>query len=120
MNNRLGTLQYGIIALTVITALIHLVLGITFFPDFLGILFILNAIGYLVLLAGLYFVPQLAKRRGTFRWLLLAFTAVTFVLYFVFNWPDLAVGQDEILSHLDDLSREIPTRTNHSFPKIYQ
>ncbi len=89
MNNRLGTLQYGIIALTVITALIHLVLGITFFPDFLGILFILNAIGYLVLLAGLYFVPQLAKRRGTFRWLLLAFTAVTFVLYFVFNWPNI-------------------------------
>lgn len=89
MNNRLGTLQYGIIALTVITALIHLVLGITFFPDFLGILFILNAIGYLVLLAGLYFVPQLAKRRGTFRWLLLAFTAITFVLYFVFNWPNI-------------------------------
>ena len=37
MKSRLGALQYGIIVLTVITALIHLVLGITFIPDFLGI-----------------------------------------------------------------------------------
>ena len=89
MRSRLGALQYGIIILTIITALIHLGLGFAFIPDFLGIAFILNGITYLLLLAGLYFVPQLAERRGLIRWLLLAFTAVTFVLYFVFNWPDI-------------------------------
>ena len=89
MKSRLGALQYGIIILTIITALTHLILGFRFWPDFLGIMFVLNGVGYLVLLACLYFIPQLAERRGIFRWLLLAFTAVTFVLYFVFNWPDI-------------------------------
>ncbi|MDX1415792.1 MAG: hypothetical protein R3293_16460 [Candidatus Promineifilaceae bacterium] len=89
MSNRLGPLQYGIIVLTIITALIHLGLGVTFLPDFFGILFLLNGITYLLLLAGLYFIPQLANRRSLIRWLLLAFTALTFVLYFAFNWPDI-------------------------------
>lgn len=89
MKNRLGALQYGIIALTIITALIHLGLGITFIPDFLGYMFLLNGIGYLVLLACLFFIPQLAQWHGAIRWLLLAFTALTFVLYFVFNWPNI-------------------------------
>lgn len=89
MSNRLGPLQYGIIVLTIITALIHLALGFTFMPDFLGIMFILNGIAYLALLAGLYFIPQLAQWRSMIRWLLLAFTIITFVLYFVFNWPDI-------------------------------
>ena len=88
MKSRLGLLQIGIVILTVITALIHLFLGIGFFPGFLGIMFLLNGIGYLVLLAALYFIPQLAARRGLIRWLMIAFTALTFVLYFVFNWPD--------------------------------
>lgn len=89
MRARLGPLQYAIIALTVITALIHLILGINFIPDFLGYTFILNAVGYIVLIAALYFVPQLADRREAIRWLLIAFTAITFVLYFVFNWPNV-------------------------------
>ena len=89
MTKDLGSRQYAIIVLTVITAIIHLLLGFRFLPDTFGILFILNGIGYLVLLIGLYFVPQLAPRRNLIRWLLLAFTAVTFVLYFVFNWPDV-------------------------------
>lgn len=89
MSARLGPLQYIIILLTVVTALIHLFLGIGFIPDTLGYIFVLNAVGYLVLLAALYFIPQLAGRRGLIRWLLIAFTAVTFILYFVFNWPDV-------------------------------
>lgn len=83
--------RYGIVALTVITALIHLVLGFGFLgtDTTFAIVFILNGIGYLALIAGLYFVPQLADQRANIRWVLLAFTAVTFVLYFVFNWPDV-------------------------------
>ena len=89
MNKSLGSRQYAIIVLTVITAIIHLLLAFRFLPGFLGILFILNGIGYLVLLIGLYFIPQLAPRRSLIRWLLLGFTALTFVLYFVMNWPDV-------------------------------
>ena len=75
--------RYAIIALTVITALIHFALSFNPFNP----LFLLNGIGYLVLIVALYFIPQLAGHRALIRWLLLAYTAVTFVLYFVFNWP---------------------------------
>jgi len=82
--------QLGIIVLTAVTALIHLFLGFSSLGDgFFGILFLLNGLGYLALLAGLFFIPQLAGQRPLIRWALLAFTAVTFVLYFVFNWPDV-------------------------------
>ncbi|MBK8904262.1 MAG: hypothetical protein IPM53_23990 [Anaerolineaceae bacterium] len=80
--------QKAIAALTVATALIHIVLGIMSEGTFM-IIFILNGLGYLALLAGLYFLPQFAAQRSLVRWALLAFTAVTFVLYFVFNWPDI-------------------------------
>jgi len=82
--------QLGIIILTVLTALIHLFLGFNSLGDgFFGVVFILNGLGYLALLIGLYFLPQLAGQRPLLRWALLAFTAVTFILYFVFNWPDI-------------------------------
>ncbi len=84
---KLGSLQYGIIALTVITAVIHLGLGLFF--GAINPMFLLNGVGYLVLLAALYFIPQLAPQRSLIRWVLLAYTAVTFILYFVFNWPDV-------------------------------
>lgn len=89
MEKRLGPLQYGIIILTAITALLHLVLGIGSLPDTLGILFILNSVGYIALLVALYFIPGLTARRKLIRWLLIAYTAVTFILYFVFNWPNV-------------------------------
>lgn len=85
---QLGQRQYLIIGLTVVTAIIHLVLGVLNLPNG-GILFVLNGIGYLALVAGLYFVPQLAAQRSLVRWALIGFTAVTVVLYFVFNWPDV-------------------------------
>jgi len=89
MSNRLGGLQYTIIILTLITAAIHLFLGIQSLSEGFGAIFILNGIGYLVLIVALYFVPQLTAQRSLMRWLLLAYTAVTFILYFVFNWPDV-------------------------------
>lgn len=80
--------QKAIAGLTVATALIHIVLGVMSGGMFL-VIFLLNGLGYLALLAGLYFLPQLAEQRSLVRWALLGFTAVTFILYFVFNWPDI-------------------------------
>jgi len=85
---QLGSKQYGIIGLTVATAIIHLIVGVATFPNG-GWLFVLNGIGYAALIAGLYFLPQLAGQRATVRWVLIGFTAVTIILYFVFNWPDI-------------------------------
>lgn len=81
----IGSVQIGVILTAVATAVIHLILAI---PD-TNILFYLNGLGYLGLLAGLYFLPQMAGQRSLIRWVLIGYTAVTFVLYFVFNWPDV-------------------------------
>lgn len=82
--------QKAITGLTVATAIIHIVLAILSRDQTMFlVLFLLNGIGYLALLAALYFLPQMAGQRSMVRWALLAFTAVTFVLYFVFNWPDI-------------------------------
>lgn len=80
--------QKAITGLVVATALIHIVLGFMSEGSFM-IIFILNGLGYLALVAALYFLPQMAGQRSMVRWALLAFTAVTFILYFVFNWPDI-------------------------------
>lgn len=88
MSVELSNRQWGIVALTVITALIHIGLAIPGLPDAFSIIFLLNGIGYLALVAALYFLPQLAEQREMVRWALLAFTAVTFILYFVFNLPN--------------------------------
>ena len=86
---KLTGLQWGIVGLTVLTAVIHLFLGITSgIPMFL-VLFILNGIGYLVLIAALFFLKMFATNRSLIRYALMAFAAVTIVLYFVFNWPDV-------------------------------
>lgn len=86
--SRFNSKQIGIIILTIVTALIHLLLGIGSEGAF-RFIFILNFLGYIALLAGLYFLPQLAGRRSLIRWAFIAYTAVTIVLYFVFNWPDV-------------------------------
>ena len=87
---KLSGRQKGIVGLTVATAVIHIILAILSSgqPMFL-ILFLLNGLGYLALLAALYFMPQMAGQRAMVRWAFLAFTAVTFILYFVFNWPEI-------------------------------
>ncbi len=85
----LSTKQWGIVALAVATALIHIVLALGSEGFFL-VIFLLNGLGYLGLAAGLYFVPQLQGQRALVRWALLGFTAVTFILYFVFNWQGLS------------------------------
>ena len=77
----LGSQSYRIIALALLTGLIHLYLGV---QD--GIpLFILNGLGFIALVAGLYFLPQLANWRLHLRWVLVAYTAITIIAYFVVN-----------------------------------
>lgn len=88
MSVALDNKQWAVVALAVITALIHLVLGIGSLPDMFGIIFVLNGIGYLALVAALYFLPQFADQRPLIRWALIAFTAITVILYFVFNLPN--------------------------------
>ena len=50
----------------------------------LSTLFLLNGIGYLVLVVALY-LPALYRFRRGVRWLLIIYAAVTFIMYFVIN-----------------------------------
>ena len=77
--------SYGIILLTILTALIHLGLSFQFAggPD---LIFLLNGLGYLALVAALYApLPALAKYQSYIRWSLLAYTALTVILWFSFG-----------------------------------
>src|ERR1051326_5821498 len=78
-------LSLGIVVLTLATALIHLWLGIALGPPGLKpfpLLFYLNALGYVVLLAALY-LPQLRTVRQRIRWILIVYTVLTIVMWFV-------------------------------------
>lgn len=89
---RLGVLQPGIIALTVITAVIHLYLGISSAaegtpPGFsvqsmLPILFVLNFEGYMVLVTA-HYLPVLQRFQRLTRWLLIGYTALTILLWYI-------------------------------------
>jgi len=75
---QIGLLQVGIILLTIATAVIHFTRN---FPD---PVFILNALGYLTLLAALYLpVPVAGDHRRTVRFLLMGYTAVTILLWVI-------------------------------------
>jgi hypothetical protein len=85
VDRRLGV---GIFLLTLATAGIHLYLAFTAIPimgfNFGVMLFIFNGLGYLGLLAVLQLpIPQLARFRSAARWALIAFAAVTIVLFFI-------------------------------------
>ncbi len=75
-----------IVALALITAGVHLFLGVRDIGSLFGISFVLNALGYIVLTA-LYLAPlkALTPFRSLIRWGLIGFTALTIILYFVFN-----------------------------------
>ena len=73
-------LRIGIMVLALSTALIHFSLN---FPD---PAFILNGLGYLALLAGLYLpFPQLARHRSAVRWTLIGYAALTILLWIMFG-----------------------------------
>ena len=85
----------GIFLLTLATAVIHLYLAFSAIPyyglNFGVMLFILNGLGYLGLLAALQLpIPQLARFRGAARWTLVVFAALTIVLFFLMApWYDV-------------------------------
>ena len=94
---RLGV---GIFLLTLATALIHLFLAFTAIPYFglnFGVmLFILNGLGYLGLLAALQLpIPQLARSRSAVRWALVAYAALTIVLWIIM------APEYEIIGYID-------------------
>ena len=74
-----GLRKVAIVALTGATAVTHIGLGL----QLPYALFVWNGVGYAVLLAGHYAVPQLASQRGETRDLLAAYTGTTIVAYFV-------------------------------------
>lgn len=74
------TSQITLVVLTVITALIHFERAIQD-PD-IRILFILNGLGYLALLAAFY-MPMFQNQHKLVRWTFIIYTAVTILLYFV-------------------------------------
>lgn len=90
MNGKLSAIKIGIIITTLIAALMHLGLSVLLLSgseyQTLGVLFILNGLSYLTLLAA-YFLPQpfFKRYRGLTRWLLAGFAAVTIVAWFVMN-----------------------------------
>lgn len=79
-------LDAGAVALTLVTAAIHLGMG--------GVLFTLNAAGYLVLAAGLLVPGPVSRIRWLVRMALLGFTAAT-----IGGW--LAFGARFPLAYLD-------------------
>ena len=78
----LNSIAYGVIVLTLITAISHLYLSFQF-PNGPDPAFLFNGIGYLGLLAAIYLpVPGLMRYRGLLCWLLIAYTALTIALWF--------------------------------------
>jgi hypothetical protein len=87
----MGALQIGISILGLATAVIHISL---LFPD---VLFILNGLGYLTLLAA-YFLPIriFQERHNLVRWGLIIFTSVT-----ILAW--IAIGERSLLGYATKL-----------------
>jgi hypothetical protein len=86
-----STLRVVILVLAAVTAIVHLALGIGGIVSGQGgafnIMFVLNGVGYFALLAALFLpgVPVFGNNRAAAHYLMIAYTALTFVLYFVFN-----------------------------------
>ena len=90
-------LGVGIFLLTLATAIIHLYLALTAIGsmgfNFGVMLFILNGLGYLGLLAVLQLpIRQLARFRSAARWALIAFAALTIVLFFIMAPVYMIIG----------------------------
>jgi hypothetical protein len=76
-----GTAQVGIIVLTIATALIHIYLAFQF-PERPDPIFFLNGVGYWGLVTLLYLpLAQLDRYRSQIRWALMAYTALTLILW---------------------------------------
>jgi hypothetical protein len=87
-----GPLRIGVIVLTVGTAVIHLYLGLQGF-----LLFILNGLGYLTLLAALTLpIPRFSDYRSLTQWVLAGYTTLT-----IFLW--ILVGARNSIGYADKI-----------------
>lgn len=82
-----STVRMAIAILALVTAVIHIFIGFPL-PD--NLLFLLNGIGYLVLLAVFWLRPApimnlLRGREAWLHYIFIGYTALTLVLYFVIN-----------------------------------
>lgn len=90
VQTKFGAMQIGITLLTLATAVIHFTL---LFPD---LLFILNGLGYLALLAAYFLpLPVVKENRRLVRWAFMGFAGVSILAWVAIgdkSWPDGALG----------------------------
>src|SRR5574341_405776 len=89
-----SVLRYAIIVLTLITAVVHLYLGASSLsnPEMspLNILWLLNGLGYLGLLGGLFLnIPFLAGRKTWVLYAFMLFAAVTIIAWIFLSGEDM-------------------------------
>lgn len=91
----IGGLQIGIIVLTLATAIVHLVI---LNLESIDILFTLNGLGFLGLLA-LYFlpIPIAQKYHNLVRWAFMAYTAVSILAWVIVGSPSALAITDKAI-----------------------
>lgn len=78
--------HYGIILFTLATAVLHMIL----FPD---IMFTLNGLGYLALLAAYFLpIPFLQQRHNLVWWALVGYTTLTIILWVIMGDKNFVAG----------------------------
>lgn len=87
-NSRPSTLAIIVGILTIVTGLVHFAAGINTDDTMFRWLFILNGLGYVALAIAYLFPNMTGGNHTAVKWTLLVYTAITFVLYFVFNGSD--------------------------------
>ena len=83
-----GPVQIGIIVLTLATAMIHFYLNVLM--GRFDIMFTLNGLGYLTLLAALFLpLPVVSRYRSVVRILFILYTLLTIILWIAFGMRDM-------------------------------
>ncbi|MDQ2692836.1 MAG: hypothetical protein M3Y68_12440 [Chloroflexota bacterium] len=78
--------HYGIILFALATAVLHIIL----FPD---IMFTLNGLGYLALLAAYFLpIPFLQERRNLIWWVFVGYTVLTIILWVIMGDKNFVPG----------------------------
>ena len=95
------SLQTAILILGAITAVIHLALAFVF--GSFDAIFLLNGLGYIVLLWALLKTPAfLAGLQSLIPWVTILYTVVTIVLFFVFN-AETGYGPLGLITKVDEV-----------------
>ncbi|HSK65842.1 MAG TPA: hypothetical protein VK888_02870 [Anaerolineales bacterium] len=85
--------HYGIILFTLATAILHIIL----FPD---IMFTLNGLGYLALLAAyLLPIPMFQERRSLVWWVFVGYTALTIILWVIMGEKNFSASTSSMIGY---------------------